>query len=112
MRLLRYVCYAQQRERTQSESVEVRQHGTQHNIGDRFLNKKCADIPGELANYSITETIIVQVENKLDSLGKQGTLEQSIPNELIAAYVVAVLILNKGKHIISDLVDKLDALMI
>ena len=114
MRILPVLCSAT---RTHSEGVSRGQttRNTTHllnNIGAELLNRTCADIPSELTNYGITETIIVQVENILDNLGKQGTLEQSIPNKWTAAYVVAVRILNKGKHIISDLVDKLDALLI
>ena len=113
MRILPVLCSAT---RTHSEGVSRGQttRNTTHllNIGAELLNRTCADIPSELTNYGITETIIVQVENILDNLGKQGTLEQSIPNKWTAAYVVAVRILNKGKRIISDLVDKLDALLI
>jgi hypothetical protein len=114
MRILRVLCSAT---RTHSEGVSRGQtaRNTTHllnNIGAEFLNRKCTDIPGELTNYGITETIIIQVENILDNLGKQGALEQSISNKWIAVYIVAVRILNKGKRIISDLVDKLDALMI
>ncbi len=41
------------------------------NIGAEFLNRKGADIADELTNDSITEPVVIEVENVLDNLKMQ-----------------------------------------
>lgn len=41
------------------------------NIGAELLNRECADIANELANDSVTEPVIVEVEDVLHDLMNQ-----------------------------------------
>jgi hypothetical protein len=41
------------------------------NVGAKLLNRKSTNVPGELTDNGITETVVVQIQNILNNLGSE-----------------------------------------
>ena len=77
------------------------------NIGAELLNGKGADIANELANDSITESVIVEVEDVLHDLINQIRLCSQRPpysKKGSITHIVAIRVLNKCQRIVCDFI--------
>ena len=82
-------------------------------IGAELLNGKGADIANELADDSITESVIVEVEDVLhDLMSRSCSQRPPLFDEGSITHIVAIRVLNKCQRIVCNFVHQLNALVI